>query len=97
MELSQNGSQQLFAVHARVEDQSRAVLLVVELLQQRAAQSRLARADLARDLDEPLPLTQPEEKVIERLPVLLAEEQEARVRRDVERRLPKAVEVVVHV
>ncbi len=62
----------------------------------RAAHGRLARADLARDLDEALALADAEEHVVERLAVLVREEEETRVRGDVEGRLAESVELVVH-
>ena len=53
-------------------------------------------AQAARDLDEPFPLADPEENVLEGLPVAAAEEQIRRVRRDVERRGLEAVVLLVH-
>ena len=60
----------------------------VELLQQRAAQRRLARAHLAGELDKTLPLANAVKQVVERLAMPGTVEKEVRVRRDVERRLP---------
>ena len=57
-----------------------------ELLQQRAAQRRLARADFAGELHKPLALANPVKQMVERLAMLGAEEQKPRVRSDRERR-----------
>jgi hypothetical protein len=70
--------------------------LPVQLFQQRAAQRRLARADLARELDEALAFADAVEQMIERLAMLGTVEKKARVRRDVERRLIQSVEFQIH-
>ena len=56
-----------------------------DLLQEQAAHRGLAGADLARQQHEAAPAAQPIEQVGQRLPVALAHEQVARVRRDGER------------
>ncbi len=68
----------------------------VELFQQRAAQRRLARADFAGELDKALALANAVEQVVECLAMLCAVEKEARVRRDVERRLLQSVKFQIH-
>ena len=94
-ELQRNRLHQLAGAHDRVEDQGGGVV-IVELLEHRAAKGRLARADLAGHLDKALALANPVEQVIERFPVFGAVEQEPRVRRDVERRLGQAIVIQVH-
>ena len=69
---------------------------VVELFEQRAAQRRLARAHLAGELDEALALADAVKQMIDRLAMFRAVKQEARVRRDVERRLRQAVVIQIH-
>ena len=70
--------------------------MAIELFEQRAAQSRLAGADFARQLHEAFPLADAVKQMIERLAVFGAVKQKPRVRRDVERRLAQAVIVQVH-
>ncbi len=94
-ELDQDRPHQLRGGHHRVQDQRR-VIRRPELRQDRAAHGRLPGADLSRDLDEPLAFADPEEHVVERLAVLVREEEEAGVGGDVEGGLAKPVELVVH-
>src|SRR5665213_536428 len=68
----------------------------VEMFQQRPAQGRLARADLAGELHKALALADAIEQMIERLAMLGAVKQEARVRRDVERRLLQSIKLQIH-
>src|SRR5258708_4408230 len=66
------------------------------MLEDGAADGGLAGPHLAGQLDETLSLADAEQDVVERLAVPIAEEQEARIGRDVERRLLEAVEGIVH-
>src|SRR5258708_5087017 len=66
------------------------------MLEDGAADGGLAGPHLAGQLDETLGLADAEKDVVERLAVPIAEEQEARIGRDVERRLLEAVEGIVH-
>src|SRR6266508_5155593 len=94
-ELREHRPQELRARHAGVQDQGGPVSRP-ELLEDRAADGRLPRADLAGDLDEALALPDAEQDVVEGLAVPLGKEEEPRVGRDVEGRLPESVELVVH-
>ena len=91
-EFGGDGLHQFVAAHHRVQNQSRGKTRV-ELFQQRAAERRLARADLAGELHEALALADAVEQVVERLAMLRAVKKEARVRRDVERRELQSVEL----
>src|SRR5664279_638943 len=68
----------------------------IELVQQRAAKRRLARADLARELHKTLPLADAVEQMVERFAMLGTVEKKARVRRDVERRVFQPVMFQIH-
>ena len=74
----------------RIEHQRDARVLG-QLLHQQAAQRGLAGAHFARELHESAAaaLADAEQQVRERVPVALAEEHEARVGRDRERRFPE--------
>src|SRR5690606_3445292 len=82
-----DGLQQLDRVLPRVQHQGD-VGVLRQLLQQQAAEGGLAGADLAGQLHETAAtaLADAEQQVRERIPVALAEEDEARVRGDRERR-----------
>ena len=67
-----------------------------ELLEQRATQRRLARADFAGDLHETFPLTNSIEQMVERFAMLRTVKQEPRVGRDVEWRFAQAIVIQVH-
>jgi hypothetical protein len=54
------------------------------LFEDRATESCFARAHLACDLDEPLPVTNPVKQMIESFAVLGAEKKKTRVGRNVE-------------
>src|SRR5450432_3642183 len=73
-ELDQDRSGELGAGQDRIQDQS-GMDGRTELLEHRACHGRLARSDFPRDLDEALALPDAEEDVVERLPMLRAEEQ----------------------
>ena len=60
--------------------------MLVQLFQHRPAKRGLARADFAGELDESFALADAVEQMVEGLAMLRAVKQEARVRRDVERR-----------
>jgi len=76
--------QQQVDTQARIENQSRLVSWP-KFLQQLAADCCLAGPHLARQLDETFALVNAEQQVVERLLMLRAKEQKARVRRDAER------------
>src|SRR5207342_3978336 len=82
---------------ARVEHQRDAGVLG-KLFQQQAAQRGLAGAYLAGELHEAAPaaLAHAEQQVRERVAVALAEEHEARIRRDRERRFLESPVLEVH-
>src|SRR5262249_40971123 len=94
-ELQQDRPHQLRAREDRVEDE-RGAALGGKLAEDRPTDRGLAGAHFAGDLNEALALADPEEDVIERFSVLVREEEKAGIRGDVERRLAKAVELVVH-
>jgi hypothetical protein len=83
------------AAQARVEDERRLVSWS-EFFEQLTANRRLARADFAGELDEAFPLANAEQEMIERLLMLRAEKQKARVRRNIKRRFPQVVVLQVH-
>ena len=68
-EFRRDGLHQFIRVQHRVQDQRRGKMRV-QLLQQRAAQRRLARADLARELHKTLALADAVEQMVERLAML---------------------------
>ena len=75
------GGDELLGGHLRVEHQ-RHIDVAGHLLQQAAANGRLAGADLAGQLDKPAALAEAVEQVCKRLPVAAAHEQETRIRGD---------------
>ncbi len=79
----------------RIHDQGGGIMSV-ELFQQGPAQGRFARADFAGELHKALALADAVEQMIERLAVLGAVKKEARVRRDVERRLLQSIKLQIH-
>ena len=89
--------QQFHRRQARVQHQGDAGVLG-NLLQQQPAQRGLAGADLAGELDETAAaaLADAEQQVRQGIPVALAEEDEARVGRDRERRFPESVVLEIH-
>ena len=94
-QLREDRPHQLRCRDHRVQDERRLVGRA-ELGQDRPADRGLARAHLSGDLDEPLAFPDAEENVVERLAMLVREEEEPGIGRYVERRLAEAVEVVVH-
>src|SRR5882724_7040283 len=94
-ELHGDRSHHLIRAHYRIEDERGGVALV-EFLEYRPAKRRLARADLASELDEAFALAQAVEQVVERFAMLGAVKEEPRVRRDVEGRFRQPVVVQVH-
>jgi hypothetical protein len=92
VQLARDRLEQLHRVEQRVEDQ-RDARVRGQLLEQQPADRRLARADLAGELHEAAAaaLADAEQQVRERVPVALAQEDEARIRGDGERRLAQAV------
>ena len=94
-ELHGNRFDELVGIQDRVQDE-RGGKLRAELLEQRAAEGRLARADFAGDLDESFALPDAVKQMVECFAVLGTVKQEARVRRDVERRLFQAIILQVH-
>ena len=85
-EFRANGLHQFVRVQHGVEDEGGGKMNV-ELPQHRAADRRLARADFAGELHEALALPDAVKQMVVRLAMLPALKQEARVRREVERRL----------
>ena len=90
-----NGLHELVCVQDRVQDE-RGRVFVAKLFQHRPAERRLAGADFPRELDETFPLANAVEQMIQRLAMLGTEVQEARVRRNVERRLRQAIVFQIH-
>ncbi len=87
--------QQFDSAQRGVEDEGD-VCLRVELIQQIAADSRLACADLARQHHEPAVVLDAVEQVRESLLVLVAQIQKLRIRRQVKGLFSKTVEYFVH-
>ena len=81
-----NRLNQFAGVHDWVQDQRRSVM-VVQLLEHRAAKRRLARPDLAGHLNKALALANSVEQVVERFPVLGTVEQSQRKARGDRRNL----------
>jgi len=94
-EFSRDGLHQPVRVQRRVEDE-RGGKHAVELFEQRAAQRRLARADLAGELHEALALADAVKQVIIRFAVSPAVKQKTRVRRKVERRQFQSIVFQIH-
>ena len=69
---------------------------LAELFEQRSADGGLASAHLSGQLHKPLPFSNAKQKMVQRLAVLRAVEQEAWIWGDVERRLVQPVIVEVH-
>jgi hypothetical protein len=61
-----------------------------------AVKGRLARAHLAGELDETLPLADAVKQMIDRFAVFRAVKKKSRVRRDVKRRLSQTIIIQVH-
>jgi hypothetical protein len=95
VELVADGLQQLGDGELRIEDVGD-VAVRRNLLQEAAADSGLAGADLAGEQHEAAAAVQPVEQMRQRLAVPLAHEEIVRVRRDGERRLLQAEEGRVH-
>ena len=94
-ELLADRLQQLGDRELRVEDVGD-VAALGDLLEEAAADGRLAGADLAREQHEAATSADAVEQVRERLAVALAHEEVARVRRERERLLPEAEEPRIH-
>ncbi len=97
LQLLGDALEQLDRSQARIEHQGHAHV-VGQLLQQQPAQRGLSRAHLAGELHETAAaaLADAVEQVRQRVAVALAQEDEARIGRDRERRFAQAVEVEVH-
>ena len=67
-----------------------------ELFEHGAADGSFAGADLAGELDEPLPFANAVEEMVIGFAVLWAEEKKARVWRDIERRFVQAIVLQIH-
>src|SRR5262249_42959158 len=80
---------------ARVED-VRDLRVAADPVEQRAAQGRLARADLADDFDEALALLDPVQEVGQRLAMRGGEKQVAGIGRERERLLAQSIDPRVH-
>ena len=85
-EFRANGPHQFIRIQHRVEDDGDGKINV-ELPKHRTADRGLARADFAGKLHKTLALPNAVKQMVVRLAMLLALKQEARVRREVERRL----------
>ena len=94
-EVEQDLAQQLLDRQERIQDQRRERRLV-ELLEQRAADRRLAGADVAGEDDEAFRAADRLQQAGDGLVVRLAAVEEARVGREREGRLYEAVELLVH-
>jgi hypothetical protein len=93
-ELQYDGFEELVCAQARVEDE-RGLEFVAEFFEELAADRGLAGADFAGEFDEAFALVDAEEQMVERLLMFPAEEQKARVRRDVERLFPQVVKLEI--
>src|ERR1051325_7149342 len=95
VEFAEDGSQQLYLGHQRIQNQ-RGFILRPELFEQRAAEGGFTRPHLAGNLDEAFSLAYTEQQMIESLAMLVAKEKKPRIGRNIERGFFKAVEFVVH-
>ena len=94
-EFRRDGLHQFVRVKDGIQDQRRGKMRA-KLLQQRAAKRRLARADLAGELDKTLALADAVKQMVERLAMFRAVKKKARVRRDVERRFRQPIIFQIH-
>jgi len=95
LELLENRREKNRPRNLRIQDQ-RDVGLIGQLLEQCANESRLAGADLARELNEAAAMGHPVDEMCERIGVALAQKEIARIGRDRERFLAQAEELRVH-
>ena len=94
-ELHGDGLQEQVGVRGRIENERRGPG-IAQRREHRAANGGLAGADLAGQLDEPLPLANAIEQMVERLAMLCAEKEKPRVRCEVKRRFLQAIVFQIH-
>ena len=94
-ELDGDGLQEQVRVSGRIENKCRGPR-IAQRLKHRATNGGLAGADLAGQLDVPLPLANSVEQMVERLAMLCAEKEKPRVRCEVKRRFLQAIVFEIH-
>jgi hypothetical protein len=80
----------------RIEDQGRTVTICVKLAQECTQDRRFPRSHFSRQRNESYPVVNTVQKVCERFPVVLAQEDKAGVRGQIKGFFPEAMKVEVH-